>query len=1105
MLIALCCVSPRVTAAQNAPARPTPEVQALLDKGDQARRAYRWEEAQRLYGEAHKKAQDCKDGPGEGKALHNEGVVYWRTGQPQKALKSYEQALTIQRAVRDRVGEAGTLQDIGSVYADTGQPKEALEHYLLALPIQREAGNRPDEAMALASIGSVYADIGQPQKAIEYYQQALPIVKAIGSKKGEAYVLNMVGAAYWDTGMPGKALQSWQEALAIHKDIGDKGGQAAALSTIGNVYLNRGQLQEALKFYLQALPLHREVGNRQFEATTLNNIGTVCLDTGELQKALAYYLQALPIYSGIGDRLGEARMLTNVGNVYLSAGQPQTALEFEVRALPMYRDVGNRPGEAYTLNRMGSVCSETGQSQKALAYYLRALPIARGSGDRGDEARSLAGIAVVYFNTGKPKKALDYFRRSMVIRKDIGDVSGQSAALRNIGSALWRMGERQRAMEVYRQARSTYHATGDRQAEALTLHSIAIVDEKEGRLAAAQQNCQRAVQLIENVRENIGGLSEVKTAFLASHMGVYRRLVHVLLRENKIEEAFRVAQKTKARALLDLMSSGRVVLNASLTVHERDQEQELRGHAELLNRQMVREGVNNALGAKRRFAALQVQLRQAESDLQTFEDSISARHPHLARKRAAAAITLPELARLLPSDTALLEYTALNNERDEKSNGFALFVITVHAGHADVAAYNLPIITKALIGKVDAFRAACADPRRPYRSRARALYRLLIAPAAKQLAGKKRLIICPDGPLWNVPFAALTPPMVNRIGIHTSRYALTGGQEPKGRAPFLAERFEIAYAYSATGMQATLLASRQPGRVPPTRTLLVMANPDFGGEKRFGDNPEIAGQRPITAHSRPIVAPSRPIAAPSRPIVAPSRPIVGPSRPIVAPSRPIVAPSRPIVAPSRDLYLPRGGHLTALNGTQREAEALQRIFPDAVLYLGKNAQRATALAEAGRYRYLHFATHGFFNDAAPMLSSIVLADPPARSDDDGFLTARDIFELNLSAELVVLSACDSARGEQRSGEGIVGLTWALFVAGAPTQVLSQWGVDDASTARLMEEFYRRLKRGEAKGAALRQAALSLMRLPSPKSTIDNRKYSHPYYWAPFILVGDWRK
>jgi CHAT domain-containing protein len=183
-----------------------------------------------------------------------------------------------------------------------------------------------------------------------------------------------------------------------------------------------------------------------------------------------------------------------------------------------------------------------------------------------------------------------------------------------------------------------------------------------------------------------------------------------------------------------------------------------------------------------------------------------------------------------------------------------------------------------------------------------------------------------------------------------------------------------------------------------------------------------------------------------------------------------------------------------LPGTRREADALKTDFPDARLQTEDKAQEAIAKSEAGNYRYLHFATHGLFNDAVPMLSSVVLAQPPKDSAEDGFLTAREIFNLDLKADLVVLSACDTARGEKKSGEGVVGLTWALFVAGAPSQVVSQWAVNDAGTAKLMQAFYANLKAKQPKGAALRAAELSLLK---------DGEHGHPYYWAPFILFGEW--
>jgi CHAT domain-containing protein len=176
--------------------------------------------------------------------------------------------------------------------------------------------------------------------------------------------------------------------------------------------------------------------------------------------------------------------------------------------------------------------------------------------------------------------------------------------------------------------------------------------------------------------------------------------------------------------------------------------------------------------------------------------------------------------------------------------------------------------------------------------------------------------------------------------------------------------------------------------------------------------------------------------------------------------------------------------------------------------------------EAGKARILHFATHGLFDPLHGMYSGLVLSldAPPSTHPlpptltttttshqilEDGYLEAREVVDLELNAELVVLSACETARGQLSRGEGVIGLSWAFFVAGCPSTVVSQWKVADTSTAQLMAAFYRNLRAGKGKAESLRQAQLSFL-LPNPKSKTKTPKWDHPFYWSPFILVGDWQ-
>jgi len=187
-------------------------------------------------------------------------------------------------------------------------------------------------------------------------------------------------------------------------------------------------------------------------------------------------------------------------------------------------------------------------------------------------------------------------------------------------------------------------------------------------------------------------------------------------------------------------------------------------------------------------------------------------------------------------------------------------------------------------------------------------------------------------------------------------------------------------------------------------------------------------------------------------------------------------------------------NLTAAENEVNKIAELSGVSP----LTGKDATKERVKSLMVAARYLHFATHALLNEAAPMYSAIALT---RGENDDGMLYAHELLDMELHAQMVVLSACETALGRQTPGEGILGLSWALFVAGTPTSVVTQWSVADDSTSLLMIEFYKRLKLAESnpnsrsKAEALRQAQLSLLR---------GNDYTHPYYWAPFIVVGNWR-
>jgi CHAT domain-containing protein len=203
---------------------------------------------------------------------------------------------------------------------------------------------------------------------------------------------------------------------------------------------------------------------------------------------------------------------------------------------------------------------------------------------------------------------------------------------------------------------------------------------------------------------------------------------------------------------------------------------------------------------------------------------------------------------------------------------------------------------------------------------------------------------------------------------------------------------------------------------------------------------------------------------------------------------------------SRAAFTLRGGRLDPLPESEQEVRALRRLYgmSRSKVYIGAEAREDRVKSEAGQARILHFATHGMLNNASPMYSHLVLAE--GGTSEDGLLEAWELMQLDLKADLVVLSACETARGRIGIGEGVIGLSWSMFIAGVPSIVVSQWKVEAASTRDLMVDFHRALisqaRAGRSKPTtteALRRAALNLMRNPETR---------HPFYWAGFVLVGD---
>ncbi len=833
------------------------------------------------------------------------------------------------------------------------------------------------------------------------------------------------------------AIVLFEQASKLFREAGDREQEAIALNNIGKVYSDLGEKQKALEYFNQSLYLRREAGDRSKEATTLNNIGAVYSDLGDKQKALEYYNQSLLLSQAVGDRSKEATTLNNIGAVYNYLGEKQKALEYYNQSLTLSQAVGNRQMEALTLNNIGAVYSDLGKKQKALEYYNQSLPLSQAIGDRSQEALTLTSIGRIYEDIGKKQTALEYYKPSLLLSRVVGDRSQEASNLNNIGAVYSDLGDKQKALEYFNQSLSLSRTVGDRSQEALTLYNIAFVKRDRNNLTEALNDIEACIKIIENLRTKIAS-PELRTSYFATVQDYYEFYIDLLMQ----------LHKTQPNSNYD-----RQALEAS----ERSRARSL---LELLKETNanIRQGISPDLlqqenYAKQQLDAIEKQRIQELSSLnpqsvkineidkeqltllqkyQQIQTQIRTASPRYASLTQPQPLTLPEIQNQILDDNTILLQYSLGKDRSY------LWVISKKG----LTTYELPKRAKIETAARN-FRDTVTNPRlrnvpQKIAEASANLGQLILQPAAVQL-GDKRLLIVPDGVLHYTPFPALTLDQ-------------TAGKNDN--IPLIAKH-EIIILPSASTL--VILRQNYGDRKPPDRTLAILADPVFSPEDE-----RVKGK--LTQETTEKLESNN----------------LGLNRSLR----------------SSDLGWPP----KRLPFTRQEAQTILSLVPSdySTQSFDFSASRTTANdGNLANYQIVHFATHGIANSQNPELSGIVMSMVDGKGNlVNGFLRLTDIFNLKLSANLVVLSACQSGLGQNIKGEGIVGLTRGFMYAGAQRVAVSLWSVDDEGTAVLMQKFYQKmLQQKLAPAAALRAAQMEMM---------ESKEWKSPYYWAAFTLQGEWK-
>jgi len=844
------------------------------------------------------------------------------------------------------------------------------------------------------------------------------------------------------------ALAKSEEAMPLWRAIGDRDGEAHALHTAGSAYDGLGEKSHARESHAQALLLWRTLGDRLGEAYALHSLGNVTRQMGEMQEAFEYFNQALPILRATGERRGESTTLLSIGTLYNDLGDKQKALEYFNLALEIRRVVGSNAGQALALTNIGGVYEALGDPQSALDYYTQALHLP-GFDLRG-KTNTLTRIGSSHVARGDLQNARDAYDEALSLSRRTGDLRWQAIALNGIAGIHDRLGDKSRALELLEQVLSMTRTTRDRGREAAVLSAIARIERDRGDLLEARVHGEAAVTIIDSLRTRVAS-QELRASYFASVQQLYELYIDVLMRlhtqhpsQGFDATAWQVSERSRVRTLLELLTEARADIrqgvDQALLERARAIEHRLNSAAE---RQMRLRGGPHT---KEQAAAATKELEELTTELQHVEGQIRVTSPRYAALEQPQPLSLREVQEdVLDADTLLLEY-ALGDERSY------LWALTPTA----ITSYELPnravietaarrvysLMTARQTGPRHSLvehRARVAEADTRYWVEAAALSHMLLGPVQSEL-GTKRLLIVGDGALQYMPLAALPKP-------------LTPG------TPLMVDH-EVVSLPSASVL--ALLRRQLEGRKLAPKAVAVLADPVFDVED---ERLELGVRRKTTGASKP-------------------------------------SPDLTVERAARDVgALDAGGRLTRLPSTRREAEAILAVTPagEGMKALDFHASRAAATSHAlTEYRIVHFATHGFLSSAHPALSGIALSLVDERgAPQQGFLRLHDLYNLSLPAELVVLSACQTALGKEIKGEGLVGLTRGFMYAGAPRVIASLWQVDDVATAELMRRLYHGMLGPQhlSPAAALRAAQMAMWR---------KKQWQAPYYWAAFVMQGEWR-
>ncbi|XP_048590697.1 tetratricopeptide repeat protein 28-like isoform X2 [Nematostella vectensis] len=1077
----------------------------------------KYEDAMNNYQLALSLFQKTGDESCQANAYLGMGVVYSSQGKYEDAMNNYQHALSLFQKTGDESGQANAYLGMGDMHMSQDKYEDSMNNYQLALSLFQTTGDESGQANAYLGMGDMHMSQGKYEDAMNSYQHGLSLFQKTGDESGQANAYRGMGNVHMFQAKYEDAMNNYQHALSLFLKTGDVSGQAYAYYGIGNVYRFQGKYEDAMNNYQHALSLFQKTGDESGQANAYRGMGNVHMFQAKYEDAMNNYQRALSLLQKRGDESG---LIKNtylcMGNVYRFQGKYEDALNIYQHALSLFQKAGDESGQANAYLGMGNVHRSQSKDEDALNNYQHALSLFQKAGDQEGQVntyRAMANIFGVICKYEEEKKCIrqaisiaatsenvqpnleergrlytksgDFNEANKCYEKQLdlclmnGDVVGQAHTHVMMGTLHMSQRNYDKAMECYQQARDKYEKSGSTYSQNMQailylrmaeVHFIRLnyKEALEYFLLAEYYSPKTSTRLLSNIYQGIGKLYVCMGQFEDAESYLFKSLIfyeQIFTNLGKLEDAKTNIVDTYIEAYHWLVFVSVKLGKKSQAVLVSEQ-----GRSRVLSENLQTkyglqgDATKNSLGQE-------VCLLVSGTSPSFVVVSLSDKYLHL--------FTLSSL-------TPLVVHPAAMQMTDKAEQWLSLLKYLINRVICDA---NLHVRQN----RDDTFEDRSLDLDYDDESEQQHVLTELARVTLGSKGSEKTNEIGGESSGNRKDKSGLTSPLPHTTGKPKASDEGTSGKVPQEHEENVCSPPPIGSAETQRG--SGLLKELYRILIEPIEKELTQVEVVFVPEG-------------VT-----FMVPFGALQSPDGRFLAEKKAIrFGPSLTTLkllreCPEDKHFKRGVLVVANPRsnaNVFTRRNGadvvksfhkRFANLPAASKEAIKIREILPDVTCLIEYQATKNAVMQSLKKgVGVIHIASHG------DSQTGEILVAPEPRMDkhdiaekEEYLLTMKEISSCQINASLVVLSCCHSGRGQIRA-EGVMGLARAFLAAGARSVLATLWTIGDNATLEFMERFYRHLASGLSTSASLKRTI---------RDTISmNDKYSHPYYWGAFVLVGD---